>query len=356
MTFEDKVREIVSSVTATEPSAEAAARARLDSLTKPPGSLGRLEHIAARIARVQQDVRPSVEKKVIVLAAGDHGVVAEGVSPYPQDVTWQMVANFASGGAAINQIASSVGAEIILVDVGVALDLTHIPGVLHRKVALGTANMLDGPAMSREQASEALVRGFEIAHDTIRDGAVLLATGEMGIGNTTSAAALTAAYAGVEAATVVGPGTGLDASGVAHKASVVAEALEVNRAGELDPLGVLAALGGFEIAALVGVFLGAAAGCTCVIADGFISGAAALAAVRICPESSGYIFPSHLSAEPGHRIVLDALGMEPVLELDMRLGEGSGAALAMGVMDAAARVLAGMATFEEAGVSRESDT
>lgn len=355
MTYEDRLNQLVASVSPTDSSVEDRAWTRLDSLTKPPRSLGRLEELAARIACIQGTDRPSLGEKVIILAAGDHGVVEEGVSPFPQEVTSQMVANFAAGGAAINQLAESVGASIMLVDAGVASDLSGIPGVVDRKVAPGTSNMALGPAMSREQASEAVLLGAELASDAVDEGAELIATGEMGIGNTTSASALTAAYASAEPELAVGPGTGLDLEGVAHKVSVVQRALEVNRASDLDPLGVLAALGGFEIALLCGVFIGAASRSTCVVADGFISGAAALAAVRICPVASEFIFPSHLSAERGHGIVLDALGLDEIVDLDMRLGEGSGAALAMGILDAAARVLSGMATFEEAGVSKEGE-
>jgi nicotinate-nucleotide--dimethylbenzimidazole phosphoribosyltransferase len=308
---------------------------------------------------VQDTVRPDVSGKVIVLAAGDHGVVAEGVSPFPQDVTWQMVANFVAGGAAINQLAAGVGAELRLYDVGVARDVSHLAGVRVEKIAAGTANMAAGPAMTREQAAAAVLVGVRAATEAVADGATLLGTGEMGIGNSTSAAALTAAYTGTAPERVVGPGTGLDAAGVARKVSVVDKALAVNGLASSgiangDMLDILAALGGFEIATLAGVIIGAARERVCVVSDGFISGAAALAALRLCPFAADYLFPSHLSVEPGHSIVLEALGLRPVLALDMRLGEGTGAALAMGIIDAACRMLSGMATFDEAGVSGES--
>ncbi len=354
-TFEDQLYAVTDSVRAVPLSGATDAWTRLDSLTKPPRSLGRLEELAARIAAVQGTVRPSVARKTIVLAAGDHGVVRRSVSPYPQDVTWQMVANFSAGGAAINQIAASVGAELVLVDVGVARDLNGMPGVRIEKVGFGTEDMSVGPAMSREACAEAVLVGVRIARELAEEGVTLVGTGEMGIGNSTSAAALTAAFAGAEVDSVVGRGTGLDDAGVARKAEVVREALIVNEALLGDPLGVLAALGGFELACLAGVVLGCAEERTCVVADGFISGAAALAAVRLCPAAADYLFASHLSVEPGHAVVLDALGLAPVLTLDMRLGEGTGAALAMGLMDAAARMLSGMATFAEAGVSEAAE-
>lgn len=348
---ESELAHVIATIEPTDPECERIAWERLDSLTKPPRSLGRLEQIAARIARVQGTPRPSVANKAVILAAADHGVVAEGVSPYPQDVTWQMVANFISGGAAINQIARSVGAKVLVYDVGVAHDLSGYAAVIGRKVAAGTHNMVNGPAMSREQCAEAVRVGIQAAADAIDDGSTLIGTGEMGIGNSTAAAALTAAYAGREPLEVVGPGTGLDGPGVAHKARVVEQALAVNGVERLDALGVLAAVGGFEIAALAGVMIGCAARRTACVIDGYISGAAALAACALCPQAADYLLASHLSAEPGHRIVLDALGLEPVFTLDMRLGEGTGAALAFGVIDAACAVLSGMATFAEAGVS-----
>jgi len=341
---------LIASVVPTDAAYEEAAWARLDSLTKPPRSLGRLEEIAARVARIQRTDHPSAEGKVVLLMAGDHGIVAEGVAPYPQEVTQQMVANFVAGGAAINQLAASVGADVVVYDVGVAGDVS-LPGVEVRKVARGTRNAAVGPAMTREETARAVLAGIDAVREAASRGARIIGTGEMGIGNSTAAAALVAAYTGLAPSDLVGPGTGLDGAGVSHKARVVASMLEVNRIDELDPLGVLAAVGGLEIAALAGVVIGAAAQGVCVIADGYIAGAAALAAVRLCPASRDYVLPSHLSREPGHRLLLDALQMEPLLALDMRLGEGTGAALAMGIVDAACRMLSGMSTFAEAGVS-----
>jgi len=354
MSFEQELQATIAQVQPTDPDAERRAWERLDSLTKPPRSLGKIEGIAARIARVQRSVRPDVQDKTIVLMAGDHGVVTEGVSPYPQDVTWQMVANFAAGGAAINQFAGSVEAELWLVDVGVATDVSYLEHVRDEKVAFGTQNMAVGPAMTREQAAQAVMVGVRVAREAAAGGMRLIGTGEMGIGNSTAAAALTCAYTGADPERVVGPGTGLDGAGITRKIGVVKAALHANKADTLDALGKLTAVGGLEIAGIAGLVIGAAASGVCVVADGFISGTGALAAARLCPTCAEYLFPSHLSAEPGHALVLEALGLEPILDLDMRLGEGTGAALAMGIIDAACRMLAGMATFEEAGVAEES--
>jgi len=355
MTFEEQLAAVIASVAPADTAYAEVAWARLDSLTKPPRSLGRLEELAARIAVIQHTDHPSVARKAIVLAAGDHGVVAEGVSPYPQDVTWQMVANFTAGGAAINQLAASVDADVLVYDVGVAKDISAFPGVEHKKVAEGTANMAHGPAMTREQCAQAVLVGVEAARSLAEQGVTLVGTGEMGIGNSTAAAALASVFADAAPETVVGRGTGLDDAGVAHKAEVVRQAREVNRVAELDALGVLAAVGGLEIAALAGVVIGCAQEGVAVVTDGFISGSAALSAVAICPAARDFVVPSHLSVEPGHAVILKALGLEPVLSLDMRLGEGTGAALAMGIVDAACRMLSGMATFAEAGVADSED-
>ncbi len=346
-----RLEAVVASVAPTDPAAEERAWARLDQLTKPPRSLGRVEEIAARVARIQCTDHPSVSRKAVVVAAADHGVVAEGISQFPQDVTWQMVANFVAGGAAINQFARSVGADVVIYDVGVVRDVSLFPGVVHRKIAPGTANMAQGPAMTREQCAEAIMVGVEAATGLVDAGYNLIGTGEMGIGNTTAASALTAAFAGTEIAAVVGRGTGLDDAGVRHKIGVVERALSVNAVDELDALGKFAAVGGLEIAALAGVMIGAAARRTCVVIDGFISSSAALAAVALCPACSDYLVPSHLSVEPGHAAVLGTLGVKPLFDLDMRLGEGTGAVLAFALIDAACEMLSGMATFAEAGVS-----
>lgn len=351
MTAENRLKELLATIKPVDETFAGVAWGRLDSLTKPPRSLGRLEELAARVATIQKSDHPVASPSAIVLMAGDHGVAAEGVSLYPQEVTVQMVANFSAGGAAINQLARHAGAQLVLVDVGVAGDTSAFAGVRQAKVAAGTANMAAGPAMTREQAAEAVLVGVDVARELIADGVRILGTGEMGIGNTTAAAALTAALTGAGVGAVVGRGTGLDDEGVSLKTAVIERALSINSIDPSDPLGVLAAVGGLEIAGMVGVMLGAAAGGVCAVSDGFISGAATLVATHLSPESEGYFFPSHRSLEPGHSIVLTALGAEPVLQFEMRLGEGTGAALAMSIIEASCQVMSGMATFAEAGVT-----
>jgi nicotinate-nucleotide--dimethylbenzimidazole phosphoribosyltransferase len=351
MTDEDRILETIAGIPTLDPAAQERAWERLDSLTKPPRSLGRLEDIAARVSAIQGDVRPILRNKTIVLMAGDHGVTAEGVAPYPTEVTMQMVANFASGGAAINQLARHAGVDLVLVDMGVATSLDGIPGVVDARIADGTANMATGPAMSREQAATAVLTGIDLARGIARSGVAAIGTGEMGIGNSTSAAAVTSALTGVDPSLVVGRGTGLDDAGVLHKADVVRRALAVNSPDPGDALDVLAKVGGYEIAGLAGVVIGAAAEGVPVVSDGYIAGAATLAALRLAPAAAPFVFASHRSVEPGHTVVLEAMGLDPVLELDMRLGEGTGAALAMSLMDAACAMMSGMATFAEAGVT-----
>jgi nicotinate-nucleotide--dimethylbenzimidazole phosphoribosyltransferase len=329
--------------------------ARLDSLTKPPRSLGLLEELAQRLAVLQRTERPSVARKAIILMAGDHGVTAQGISPYPSEVTVQMVANIASGGAAINQLAKHAGAQVVLVDVGVASPLLDTYGVVEARVADGTADMTQGPAMTRDQTLEAIGAGIEQVAELAADGIDLIGTGDMGIGNTTASAAIASVLACIDPSDVVGPGTGLDEAGVRHKADVVRRAIEVNIPDPLDAFDTLMKVGGLEIAGLVGVILGAASLGVPVVVDGFISGAAALVALHLAPSARPWVFVSHRSAEPGHTVILEALGLRPVLQLDMRLGEGTGAALAMEIMDAACAVMSGMATFAEAGVAERED-
>jgi nicotinate-nucleotide--dimethylbenzimidazole phosphoribosyltransferase len=351
MTDETVIASTIASIPAPAPGAELRAWERLESLTKPPGSLGRLEEIAARVATLKDQVRPAIARKAIVLMAADHGVTDEGISPYPREVTAQMVANFAAGGAAINQLARHSGATLTLVDMGVATPIPPSEDVVDARIAAGTANMMRGPAMTRAQAERALRTGIEVARALAADGVDIIGTGEMGIGNTTAAAAVTSVLTGVEPRLVVGPGTGLDAAGVRHKAFVVTKAIAVNTPDASDALDVLAKVGGFELAGLAGVVIGAASAGVPVVSDGYISGAATLAAVRLAPAAAQWVFASHRSAEPGHTVILEALGLVPVLDLDMRLGEGTGAALAMEIMDAACAVMSGMATFAEAGVT-----
>ncbi|MDI6711750.1 MAG: nicotinate-nucleotide--dimethylbenzimidazole phosphoribosyltransferase [Anaerosomatales bacterium] len=325
---------------------------RLDSLTKPPRSLGRLEALAAQLAAVQRTDRPRSRPAAALIFAADHGVVSRGVSAYPQEVTGQMVRNFAAGGAAVNQLAGSAGAELVVYDVGVAAPLDDVAGIRHAKVRPGTQDMTAGPAMTAEEALRAVRIGIAAVEDlATRSGVRAVAIGEMGIGNTTAAAALISAFTGAAPREIVGPGTGLDAEGVARKASVVEEALAVNRSALEDPFATLAALGGLEIAAMAGAVLGCARHRVAAVIDGFISTAAALAATRICPACAGFVVASHRSKERGHAAALQALGVEPLLDLDMRLGEASGAVLALPLLDAACAVIGGMATFADAGVS-----
>lgn len=328
------------------------AAARQDSLTKPPGSLGMLERLGSQVCRIQRTVTPSVARKTVLVFAADHGVAREGVSAYPPEVTPQMVLNFLSGGAAINVLARHAGARVVVVDMGVDHDFpADTKGLTIRKIRRGTDTITRGPAMSRAEAVAAVEAGIEVAAAAIADGAELLATGDMGIGNTTPSAAITACLTGRAPDRVTGRGTGLSDAGLAAKVKAVERAFAANIPDPTDPLGVLAALGGFEIGAICGAMLGAAALRVPVVVDGFISGAGALLAAALHPDAAGYMIAGHRSVEPGHQVQLDHLGLAPVLALDMRLGEGSGAVLAMHVVEAAVRVINEMATFAEAGVS-----
>jgi len=331
--------------------AMAAARARHDELTKPAGSLGELEAIGIQLAGIAGACPPPVPAPAAVAVfAGDHGVVAQGVTPWPQSVTAQMVANFAAGGAAINAIARQVGALVHVVDVGVASDLSELEGIRHEKVRAGTDDLAVGAAMTRVDAQRALDVGARVADDLVHAGARLLVTGDMGIGNTTAAAALVAAFTGRDASMVTGRGTGIDDEALVRKTAIVAGAV-----GRLppaaDPLTVLADVGGLEIAAIAGFVVGGAAAGVPVVVDGVISLAGTLAAARLVPDAATRCIAGHRSTEPGATVALDALGLRPVLDLAMRLGEGTGGCLAVPVVQAAARVLAEMATFAEAQVS-----
>ncbi|WP_027892226.1 nicotinate-nucleotide--dimethylbenzimidazole phosphoribosyltransferase [Calidithermus chliarophilus] len=334
-----------------------AAWARQDQLTKPPRALAYLEELGVRLAATRRSLRPELGAGAVVVCAADHGVAAEGVSAYPAEVTGQMVLNFLRGGAAVNQIAQAAGAEVYVLDVGVRAELPAHERLIAARVRPGSGNLRLEPAMTRAQAEQAVEAGMQAARRALREGATLLAAGDMGIGNTTAAAALTAAFLGLEAAAVTGRGTGVDDARYRHKVRVVGEALEraARSLGDLaraDPLAVLAELGGLEVAAIAGVFLAGAEAGVPLVTDGFPVTAGALAAVRLCPAVRGYLFAGHRSAEPGHALQLRALGLRPVLELDLRLGEGTGAVLSFPVLRAAARVLAGMATFAEAGVGQ----
>src|SRR5689334_22517481 len=346
MTSVSKLRD---AVVAPDATTGAAARRHLDSLTKPPGSLGRLEEIAERLATITGRA-PSVRRPVIFVFAADHGVVAEGVSAYPQSVTAQMVENFLRGGAAVNVLARDYGARVVVADFGVASVLGGTDTLVRCSLGAGTANMTRGPAMSRHQAETAIERGAQLAVEAIDGGADLVATGDMGIGNTTAASAITAAITGAAAEAVTGRGTGVDDEGWRRKVDAVRRALDANRPDRRDGIDVLAKVGGFEIGGLVGVILAGAARRVPVVLDGFIAGAAALVAAAISPAAVHAMFASHRSAEPGHAKALAHLGLEPYLDLGLRLGEGTGAALFVHLARAAVRIYAEMATFKSAGV------
>jgi len=341
---------IISRIAPLDAAAMRAARARQDVLTKPQGSLGRLEEISIQLAGVQGRARPDVSSKAIFVMAGDHGCVLEGVSAYPQDVTAQMVLNFAAGGAAINVLARHVGARVIVVDMGVAGDC-EADNVITRKIARGTRNLAVGPAMSPEEARRCVEAGIEVFESEMARGLDLVGAGDMGIGNTTPSAAIIAAFTGSSPTAVAGRGTGIDDARLAAKVSVIERALAVNNPDPGDALDVLAKLGGFELGGLAGVILAAAAHRVPVVIDGVISSAAALVATGLAPQARDYLIAGHLSVEPGHRAALDHMRLAPVLDLGMRLGEGTGGALAMAIVEAAARALNEMATFADAGVS-----
>ena len=345
------LRSTISRIQPLDAAAMAAAEARQTQLTKPPKALGRLEALSVQLAGITAKPTPAMGRKVIAVMAADHGVTAEGVSAFPAEVTPAMVFNFAAGGAAINVIGRHIGADVIVTDVGVNADLSGAKGVRHKKVRMGTANMAQGPAMSRDEALAAIAVGIELVEELVGSGLDLIATGEMGIGNTTASAAIIAALTGLPVARVTGRGTGITREALPAKIAVIEKALAANAPDSNDPLDVLAKVGGLEIAAMVGVMLGAAANRVPVLMDGFISSAAALVAVRLCHEAVDYILPSHVSIEVGHQAVFDELGLTPLFDLEMRLGEGTGAALAMSIVEVAAKILAEMATFESAGVA-----
>jgi nicotinate-nucleotide--dimethylbenzimidazole phosphoribosyltransferase len=346
------IETVIAAIAPLDAGAMAAARARQDTLTKPPGSLGRLEELAVQLAGILGAPIPDLlrDRAVIVLAA-DHGVTARGVSAYPSEVTGQMVRNFVAGGAAINNLAGSVGARVVVADLGVAADLDDVPGLRHHPVARGTADMAVGPAMGRADARAAVEAGMAILHEEAGRGLDVVCIGEMGIGNTTAAAAITAAVAGASHVAATGRGTGVDDARLGHKRAVVARALDVNRPDPADGLDVLAKVGGFEIGGMAGVILAAAARRIPVVLDGYIAGAAALIATTIAPAARDYLVAGHRSAEPGHALVLEHLGLAPLLDLGLRLGEGTGAALALPILDAALAAHRGMATFDDAGVA-----
>jgi nicotinate-nucleotide--dimethylbenzimidazole phosphoribosyltransferase len=351
MPVEDRVQELAGEVQPLDRVAIERARERQLTLTKPPGSLGRLEELGIRLSGMSGEVPPPVpENPAVVICAADHGVLVRGVSPWPKEVTAAMVGNFCAGGAAANVLARTVGARVSVLDVGVATELERHPLLRTAKKRSGTDDLSSGPAMSREDAAGALMSGAGIAEELIESGADLLVTGDMGIANTTPAAALISAFTGHPPQAVTGRGTGIDDETLELKVRVVEEALRLHEPDSTDPVGVLAALGGLEQAAIAGVVLMGAVYGAPVVLDGVVSNSAALVAHALAPDCAGYMIAGHLSVEPGAAVALEHLGLEPVLDLDMRLGEGTGGLLAVPIIQAAARVLGEMATMEEMGI------
>ncbi|MDQ0059782.1 nicotinate-nucleotide--dimethylbenzimidazole phosphoribosyltransferase [Paenibacillus harenae] len=346
-----KVEQAVARIRVFDHEAAERAQRHSDSLTKPPGSLGKLEAIACQLAGITGQLWPDMSRKTVIVMAGDHGVCEEGVSAFPPEVTPQMVLNFLSGGAAVNVLARQAGADVICVDVGVNAELEH-PRLVSRKVVRGTANMAKQPAMSREQALQAIAVGIELVDEQVAAGVRVFATGEMGIGNTTASSAIASVLTGLSPEQSVGSGTGINGEARARKIDVVKRAIALNKPDASDPVDVLAKVGGAEIAGLVGVIIGAAANGCPVAIDGFISSAAALAASRIAEQAKPYMIASHLSQEQGHQGLLEAIGLTPMIRLEMRLGEGTGAVLSFHFIDAALKLMQEMATFESAGVSK----
>lgn len=329
------------------------ARKRLDSLTKPRDSLGRLEEFAKRMVAITGELRPCLDRKTIFTFAGDHGVADEGVSAFPKEVTRQMVHNFLMGGAGINALARHAGADVVVVDIGVDFDFDDAPGLVKRKVVRGTRNIRKGPAMTRGETVNCIEVGISLARDYAGKGAIF-GTGEMGIANTTPASAIIAALSGLPPEAVTGRGTGIDHAIFRHKVKVIEDAIAVNRPDPSDPLDVLAKLGGAEIAGIAGLVIGAASKRVPVVVDGFISTAGALMARELEPVTAQYMFAAHRSVEKGHGAMLERLGLKPFVDLDLRLGEGTGAAIGITLIEAALRAYNEMATFGDAGVSEEN--
>lgn len=350
----DNIRKVAGSIKGRDRALMEKTQSRLDNLTKPLGSLGRLEELAKEIAGMTGKENPSLRNKVIFTLAGDHGVTEEGVSAFPKEVTPQMVYNFLRGGAGINVLARHAGARVVVADLGVAADLNPHPGLIIKKINYGTKNMTKSPAMIRAEAMKAIEAGMEIFEDEFRKGVDIAGTGDMGIGNTTSSSAITAVITGRPVEEVAGRGTGIDDKGLQNKIKVIEKAMEVNKPDRDNAIDVLSKVGGFEIAGLVGIILASASKRVPVVIDGFISGAAALVAYKIEPLAKDYMIASHCSVEKGHRIILEHLGLKPILDLNLRLGEGTGAALAMNIIEASIKIMTEMATFESAKVSKKA--
>lgn len=349
------VREIIERIRPLDQAWIDTAKARTAQLVMPPRALGRLHDISEKLCAIYQTLTPSTDKKAVLVMAGDHGVVAEGVSAFPQEVTGAMIGTFLAGGAGISAISRHVGAEVWVVDMGVIpeLDPAEIQGgdrLRIRKVAKGTANFAQGSAMSRAQAEASIVSGFQLAGELFADGVKVLGTGDMGIGNTTPSAAIGAVLTGKNLDIMVGRGTGVDDEGLRRKKNAIEKGIDINRPDAQDGIDVLSKVGGFEIGGIAGIALAGAYYRRPVVIDGFISTAGALVAYSLCPTVVEYLFAGHRSEEPGHIAMLEHLGLIPILDLGMRLGEGTGGALAMSILDAAVRIFRDVATFDEAGV------
>lgn len=349
----DRMNHTIASIKPLDERAMAEARRRQDNLTKPQGSLGQLESLSIQVAGIKGNPMPRIVHKVIFTLAGDHGITHEGVSAYPSEVTSQMVYNFLRGGAGINVLARHVGARVVVADLGVASVLERHPDLKDKKVAMGTQNMAKGPAMSREEAIHSIEAGIELTEEELPRGIDIVGTGDMGIGNTTPSSAITAILTGADVMAVTGKGTGLGDEGLKRKVNIIQKALDVNRPDPKDPIDVLSKVGGFEIGGIVGVILAGAKNRIPVVIDGFISGAAALIATSFSPQVKPYLIASHQSAEKGHKVLLEYLGLKPLLNLDLCLGEGTGAALGIFLVEASVKILNEMSTFAEAGVSEK---
>lgn len=352
----DKINSIMAQIKPLDEQIKKQAQQRLDNQTKPKGSLGLLEDLAKQVAGITGSLSPMLEHKVVFTMAADHGVVEEGISAYPSEVTSQMVYNFLSGGAGINVLARHVGAMVKVVDMGVASDLKPHAELIIKKIGYGTKNIARGPAMSRQEAIKTLEAGIEVFEQVHREYRIdMLGTGDMGIGNTTPSSAIIAIFSGQAVESITGRGTGINDQTYERKIAVIRQAMEVNKPNREDPIDVLAKVGGFEIGGLCGAVLAAAAHRIPVVIDGFISSAGALLACKLCPVVSQYLVASHKSVELGHKVMLEMMGLEPLLDLKMRLGEGTGAVLGMSLIEAGVKILVEMATFDEAKVSRASD-
>ncbi|MFC1919434.1 nicotinate-nucleotide--dimethylbenzimidazole phosphoribosyltransferase [Chloroflexota bacterium] len=350
-----KLSRIISEIQPLDEEAMHATRVRQNTLTKPLGSLGRLEELSVRVAGIKANPLPKIHNKAIMVMVADHGVVSDGVTPYPQEVTAQMVKNFLGGGAGINVLAGQIGARVVIVDIGVNAELPAHSKLLIKKVAKGTNSIAQCAAMTKQQAIDSIEVGINVLEGELSKGLDIVGTGDMGIGNTTASSAICAAITGESSQRITGRGTGIDDEMLAHKARIVNQSLEINRPNPEDALDVLSKVGGFEIGGIAGVILAGAAHRIPVVIDGFISGAGALIAIGLAPITREYLIAAHVSAEPGHRVLLNYLGLQPLLDLGMRLGEGTGACLGMYLTEAATRIVNDMATFKEAGVSEAQE-